>query len=351
MPTFAAFQPQYAEVGIATFPFSASGERKRPLIRGYGRVGLPGSATLALKFGDADGLACVAGRRSKLTIIDIDARGPEGERLLADVQREHGASPFIVRTGSGGFHVYYRHSDEPRKIRLDPTRPVDLLGGGPIVPSPSQGARNRYEIIQGTLADLAALTPMRMREIEAGGTAPSSVDLRHVSIGQRDAHLWPIIAKLARQAETLDALLIEASALNATLQTPLPDHQIVSTCRYWWRKTEQGENFIGSGGGLVVIPHARIDDLMMNDPDGFLLLTFLQRMHWGREFVLANETSTIMPEGGWTRKRFAAARERLIEAGYLIIVRQTNGHRPMTCAIASQVSMSTKVSRGLGGGC
>ena len=89
------------------------------------------------------------GHRNRLTVIDIDARGAEGERLLADVQREVGNARFIVRNGGGGFHLYYRHAGEGRKIRLDPRRPIDLLGGGtdraaPIAPVRGAAALYRW---------------------------------------------------------------------------------------------------------------------------------------------------------------------------------------------------------------
>ena len=38
----------------------------------------------------------------------------------------------------------------------------------------------------------------------------------------------------------------------------------------------------------------------------FCGLMYLRRHHWGRNFYLANETCTLMPGGGWSRKRFAA---------------------------------------------
>ncbi len=52
---------------------------------------------------DADGLACMAGQRNKLAVIDICARGAQGERLLAEVQRRFGKSRFETRTGRQGF--------------------------------------------------------------------------------------------------------------------------------------------------------------------------------------------------------------------------------------------------------
>src|SRR4051794_14046969 len=109
---FADWQPEYAARGLATFPF----EIRKPPPRGYDRTGIKGSQELALKFPDADGLACMAGPKNKLTVVDVDAKGAEGERLLAEVQNDFGPSRFIVRTGGGGFHAYYRHSGEPRKV-------------------------------------------------------------------------------------------------------------------------------------------------------------------------------------------------------------------------------------------
>jgi hypothetical protein len=102
--TFATWQPEYAARGLPTFPLSTD-DRKRPAVANYNRMGLRASRQLVSKWGDAEGLACMAGARNRLMVIDVDARGAEGERLLADIQAEIGPSRFIVRTGGGGFHA------------------------------------------------------------------------------------------------------------------------------------------------------------------------------------------------------------------------------------------------------
>jgi hypothetical protein len=138
---FASAQPKYADLRIATFPFDATEEVKRgPMVSHYNRMGLRASQQMMLRFPDAPGIAAMAGARNRLTVIDIDEHGPAGERLLADVQRQFGNSRVIVRTGSGGFHCYHRHAGEGRKIRPDPRRPIDLIGGGPIVLPPGDSA-------------------------------------------------------------------------------------------------------------------------------------------------------------------------------------------------------------------
>ena len=62
MGIFADWQPRYAERGIATFPVSSNrvGEKK-PLVSGYLRTGLRGSAKLATKFPTAEGIGFACG--------------------------------------------------------------------------------------------------------------------------------------------------------------------------------------------------------------------------------------------------------------------------------------------------
>src|SRR5262245_36639041 len=75
---FSRWQPHYAERGIATFPI---GEAKRPAIRGWPKLGLKYSTELATKFPNADALGYVTGRRSNITVLDIDT--PD-EKVAAD---------------------------------------------------------------------------------------------------------------------------------------------------------------------------------------------------------------------------------------------------------------------------
>ena len=316
---FAAAQPQYAALRIATFPFDATEEVKHgPMVLHYNRMGLRASRQIALRFPDAPGLAAMAGARNRFTVVDIDERGAVGERLLADVQRRFGNAKVVTRTGSGGFHCYYRHNGEGRKIRPDPRKPVDLIGGGPIVLPPTRGYRGNYEIIHGRVEDLAALERMRLKP--GPGAHSITLDPTSIRVGERDQKFWPYIKRYAHQAKSFLELQDHAREINNMMPMPLSDAEVIAKCRYWWDKTERGENKWGVGQ-FTTVDHALIDHLMMRDPDAFTLLMFLRRHHWGRDFYLANETCDLMPGGGWPRKRFAGARSRLIERGYLFVVK------------------------------
>jgi hypothetical protein len=333
---FATAQPRYAALKIATFPFDATTEVKcGPMVSHFDRMGLRASEQMALRYPNAPGLAAMAGDRNRITVIDIDEHGAAGERLLADAQLQFGNSKFITRTPSGGFHAYFRHNGEGRKIRPDPRKPIDLIGGGPIVLPPSRGYRSDYEIIHGRLDDLAALEPMRSKSV---GAPDSAIDLSSVRQGERDKKFWPYVARRAHQVSSLEALMDVARELNELMSPPLSDAEVVAKCKYWWSKTERGENWYGVGG-YVRADHKLIDNLMMSDPDAFQLLMFLKRHNWGREFFLANETCNSMPGGGWRRQRFTAARSRLIDRGYLVVVKPATirPQSPMLCRLSQGV--------------
>ena len=330
---FGKFQPEYAARGIATFPFLSNVEDKRPLVKGYGRVGLLGSNQLALKF-DAPGIACMAGQRTKLTLVDIDAHGQEGERLLAGVERQYGRPKVIVRTGREGFHAYYRHNGEARKIRPDAGIPVDVLGAGVVVLPPSRGLICDYQFIEGTIDDLTDLPVMRGTIVPplapSAGRPSGLADLRRARAGERDKTIWPYIARRAHCVGSLEALIEEARELNEMFIPPETDTWVIKKCNYWWGKTMLGENMFGIGQH-VLIDHAMIDDLMVRDPDAFNLLLMLKRQHWGRDFYFGNAMRETM--GGWDRERFARARKTLIEKGLVMVISPTTPRSPMRCRL------------------
>jgi Bifunctional DNA primase/polymerase, N-terminal len=151
---FKQWQPQYAARGIATFPVR---ETKTPAIKGWQNVGLKASAILANKK-SADALGYVTGRRSNVTVLDIDT--PD-ERVAADAIQQHGQPAIITRTASGKFHHLYRYNGERRRIRPWSELPIDLLGdNGYVLAPPSKLAKGSYEIIHGHLDDLDRLKPM-----------------------------------------------------------------------------------------------------------------------------------------------------------------------------------------------
>lgn len=308
---FARWQPRYAEHGIATFPV----RHKRPAVRNYLKIGLKASTEFAARYADEEafGLAC---RRSGITILDVDA--PD-ERLLADVMCELGPSPFVVRSGSGNFQAWYKNNGEKRCIRPDPCRPIDILGDGFVVAPPSIGSKGAYEIVTGSLDDLANLPPMRSMQLFSKIAPPKPLE-----VGRRNETLWRFCMVSTRRHDGFADLMKAAMAYNAkAFQEPLQEAEVAKVAASAWGKEQSGQNWFGTGG-RVVFDLDEVDRLALRHPDAFILLAFLKRHNWNkREFIIANAMAQSI---GQTRKRFAAARRQLEIGGQIQQARPATRH-------------------------
>lgn len=94
-----------------------------------------------------------------------------------------------------------------------------------------------------------------------------------------------------------------------------------------WVKQESGENFFGGRRGFVVLTET-IDRLMLVDADALTLFLILKRRNWSGDFLCANAMAKIMPGGGWTLRRFQAARSALERSGDIVKVRQHSQKMP-----------------------
>jgi hypothetical protein len=344
---FSDWQEEYAARGLPTFPVNplAPDGRKLPGVRGYGKVGLRGSHQIALKFHDKDtnGLACLAGVRRGashlvLALIDVDARGAEADRLAADVQLIYGPSRFIVRTGNDGRHLYYRWSGEGRKIRPDPSMPIDILGGGVVVLPPSLGAKQPYEIIYGHLDDLCALTKIARAPAppeadpppqELGDEEPLPTALR-TGLGwmrdgdARNRKLFDIMRHDGRHLPpTLDAFTAHARMTNTEFGEPMGDDEVVMVATKVLKMREAGRLF--TSGGVYFSPEVDLDELEKNPWLCSLIMFLTRRNGPDALFWVADGLSRVL---GWPIARLSKARRVAIENGWIVQVAPAMGGQP-----------------------
>jgi hypothetical protein len=300
---FAVWQPRYAAVGLPIFPLAG----KKPLIRGYLRVGLRASAELARKFPDSTSFGLALGWRTAITVLDIDS--PDEQQLKAAIAK-FGDTPFLVRSGRGHFQAWYRHNGEGRRIRPIPDLPIDILGKGLVVVAPSVGALAPYEIIKGRLDDLRRLPAMRYSHPEPGGRRLE----RPIRPGGRNKALFRFALLQAHYVDDEEALLDVVQTENQNACVPsLPDVEVREIVCSAWRYQTEGRNLVGEK--FVAATDEEVDELAAAFPDAFALLLRLRRLHRSRaEFVLGKATAKHLD---WTLPRFRAARARLEERGYI----------------------------------
>jgi putative DNA primase/helicase len=155
------------------------------------------------------GVGIVTGELSGVLVLDVD--GPEGEAEL----RKHGhpATP-MVRTPSGGLHLYFKHPARPvnTSIRVAPGLDVKASGGYVVAP-PSLGPNGKpYEwIVPPEEAELADPPEWLMRLLERQRSrAPAGPVGERIPSGQRNKVLASIAGTMRRrgmgEAEILAAL-------------------------------------------------------------------------------------------------------------------------------------------------
>jgi hypothetical protein len=309
IPTFADWQPKYAERGVATFPVNISeiGDKK-PAISGYLKTGLRASGQLALKFRDAQSFGFACGAQNRLTVVDMDDPDPA---IIQEASRLFGHSPLIWRTGGGKFAMPFRYNGEGRRIRPIPSLPIDLLGGGYCVAPPSAGALRSYEIIEGTLADLDRLPKASLPSEIAMSPGRGS---GKIPKGQRNNALFDYCRSTVSYCDDLDQLIDAALTwADRQLQGSLPQAEIVKTCNSVWQYR---------GGRKRVMNNLIEADqykALVSNTDALALFAYLSAENApDSEFMIAD---ALGPARGWPRRFVPVAREKLIDLGLIECVR------------------------------
>lgn len=303
---FPAIQAAYAAHGVATYPVTSD---KTPAVRGYSRVGGPGSAQLAIKFMAAEAAGFLAGRRNRVSIVDVDS--PD-HRLIVEVERLFGSSPLHVGTPRGGRHLYFRHDGERRHIKMLPN--VDMLGGGNVVAAGSRTPNGPYKIVRGSLDDLERLPCM------LASTTPSQA-VQPVLVGKRNNELFKYCQSIVRHCDDQDALLDAARTwASDRLEVPLPDAEIVKTCTSAWQRR---------GGGKLFMQHViegPVFARLIANPELWTLCSYLMiEQGPAAKFMIADGLGDAR---GWPRRLVPTARKTLLDMGIVKCVRPPKKGQP-----------------------
>jgi hypothetical protein len=305
-PRFLESQVVYASHGVPLFPMRIEADgSKRPLVRNYQRIGVPASATLAKRFGDASAFGFICGERSRITVLDID--DTDGS-LVADALGRHGNTPLVIRTARRRFQAWYRWNGERRLIRPNPSCPIDILGAGVVVAPNSAAAHGQYQIIEGKLDDIEQL-PTLANQTDVG--EPSQM----LAGSGRNNWLFRQLGREAHYCDDFGSVLDRARTLNEQFAVSLDDTEVIRLAKSVWKMTTEGRNRFGQHGAWH--PTSEVDRLVC-DPHLLALLSWLKAHNGpGRNFLVADG---LREKLGWPRRQFANARQRAIEGGWIIQV-------------------------------
>lgn len=278
---------------------------------------------------------------SGLTVVDIDSPDPE---LLRYVLEEFGDTPLIIRTPSGGWHLYYRNTGQRLlNFRYHANRawqkPIEIRGrGAQVVAPPSVRPGGAYTFLRSpgwvNFSDLPpfpaghpALATFRSipitRNIRTLHTAPPR-DSR-IGEGERhfavQSHVLRVLAPLNGRA-SLDVIQARAQSAGRRFVEefvdtedghPFTDDDLLKAIQGPIEWTASGTNFCGMPSGTN---GRRQSDIAALKGDGyaFLLLEILRDIHPpGTTFALAAKAmadAQVVPS--WGVKRYRAAIGKLL---------------------------------------
>ncbi len=182
------------------------------------------------------GVGIVTGTLSGVLVLDVD--GPEGE---AELQKHgHPVTP-MVRTASGGLHLYFKHPEHHVRtgIRVAPGLDVKASGGYVVAP-PSVGANGKpYEwIVTPEEAELADPPKWLLKLLGSGRFKESARAVgEEIPSGQRNKSLASIAGSMRRRGMGEAEILAALEVANAQrCDPPLEEEEVrgiaASVARY-----------------------------------------------------------------------------------------------------------------------
>lgn len=319
--SFSAHALEYHGLRLSIIPC----DEKRPLVswKKY-QSKKPSLATVYRwidKFPQAN-IGIVTGKVSNITVIDCDDSNLPTEEL----EKEFGVSNFIVSTPSGGKHLYYQHGGESKKTNFD-GRKIDLIGGGCFIVAPNSFNRKKnghYKLVKGGFDDLTKLSELKVNLVDfepknelsaisrnfAGGS-----DLQ-IAEGQRNAHLFYQLKKMARSHRSFESLQERAFEINQfSFSKPLDAEEVISVAKSVWKYKVSG-SLIENNEGFVLARISEVEELSKFSK-ALPLLLMLRFYHEGLRKDFCIDQIKASQKFGWDRKSLKKAIDVLLEKKFL----------------------------------
>ena len=324
----AYWQPVFEAESIALFPV---GPDKRPLVRHWQKATPHASRSWASRFAGEQAFGFLP-RRAGITVLDIDSAD---ERFAQSLFDHYGEPKALVRTASGKFHGFYRHSGERRMVRPEGTlRPYDILGDGYSIAPYSMLPAGGYEFIVGGLEDLRSLSPLAVpppTPVRAHLTAANedvAAPTPPADSGRRNDTLFRLLGPHARQCDDLAALIDVAQGLNNDQADPLGDGEVQRIAASVWGYEQRGQNYIGlqTAEQKLMISGEAISRLVSNHglkAAGFYTWA-LSRFGGLDTFTLPNGLSKSDSIKDISKRDVPACRQALVEEGLVVPLRRAS---------------------------
>jgi DNA-binding transcriptional ArsR family regulator len=186
-------------------------------------------------------IGIVTGKISGIVVIDLDLDKDKDDNESGAKIYEQAPTDLIVKTGRGGYHLYYRYPEDvdhvPNRVGLLPGVDIRADGGYVVAPPSAHSSGRLYEWTRrgkpGNLPPhlvglLTSHTPVE-RDDEEGSSKWLSDLLAGAGKGQRNDACARLCGYLFGKGMPKDVVLTIIRQWNEKNRPPLPDYEVVTT--------------------------------------------------------------------------------------------------------------------------
>jgi hypothetical protein len=360
-PIFAHAAPELCRYGFAVLP--AHG--KQPTRSGFAKWKHPPGLRAVLEWGKQDPTANIVyipelcrTKRGGDGIIVVDG---DDEKACGKILERFGYTPGKVRTRRGR-HFLYRSTggslgsvQSLKRYGLN----ADVKHGRSIVVAPpslhASGTVYTWEGCDPTvISDLPVLDAGALqRLIDKGSGRETAPDLSGgLRQGSRGLGLNDFLCKHAWAVDSRDELFDLARMFNQDYPTPLGDEEVVRRSNTVWNDRQAGtlERWVGREAkarvGKDELKH--LCSFGSHGGDAVALLLLLRgdhtaRVRRGETFAISCKAMAKAKSLDWSVRRFSAARDVLLAAGYIKVV--SSGRNSRTGHTSTKYTFATPSSR------
>ncbi len=184
-------------------------------------------------------IGVITGKISGIVVIDLDLDKDDNENGAKIY--EQAPTDLIVKTGRGGYHLYYRYPEDvdhiPNRVGLLPGVDVRADGGYVVVPPSAHSSGRLYKWVRrgepgklpSYLVDLLTSHIPMGRDSEEDNPKWLSDLLSGVGKGQRNDACAKLCGYLFGKGMPKDVVLAIVRQWNEKNRPPLPDHEVAAT--------------------------------------------------------------------------------------------------------------------------
>jgi hypothetical protein len=303
---FRTFAGKYHDAGLSVFPCGGD-DGKKPLVMWAAlqrrRIG---GKTLDkwIKTHPSANIGIVTGKLSNLTVVDCDNTHTTPMELF----EAYGETPLVVRTPSGGKHLYYRYNGEG--CSQDAEQRIDIRGEGGFVvapPSYNRTTREPYRFVIGDLWDVSSLLAMKKyNDIQ-----------RKYTEGERNTALFNHLLIEAKHIRNLTVFMKCAETYNLeNLHPPLDIKDVTRTANSVWHYKTKGTLY-SKGEQFITLPMKYLESIMYAHPKAVVLYIDLIACHKGVNQTLAISAKGYAKRCGWSDKTVRQEIQTLLNYGLI----------------------------------